>query len=74
MDDDDEPFTERRTDRHKQMLVDVGIVLCRCNGLEYAQTFLEKMKIPQTVIERVLAKEAVRPGMHISLVNGTPGT
>lgn len=56
--------SERRSNAHQQMLVDVGVMLRRCRGSEYARNFLEGMKISELVISRVLDQSAVRRSMH----------
>lgn len=47
-------LVERRIDSHTQMLVEVGVRLCRSQGLDYARQFLEDVHVPQSIIERVL--------------------
>lgn len=47
-------LVERRTDSHVQMLVEVGVRLCRSQGLDYARQFLVDVHVPQSIIERVL--------------------
>lgn len=54
-----------RRDTHSQMLVDVGIVLARAHGLDYARAFLDEMHVPQNVISRVLSGSSRRM-MHLS--------
>jgi len=39
------------------MLVDVGVLLNRSDGLDYAKKFLEEVRIPEPVIDRVLLQE-----------------
>ena len=53
-----------RRNTHCQMLVDVGIVLARAHGLDYARAFLDEMLIPQSVIARVLSG-STRRMMHL---------
>lgn len=55
---------ELRTNTHQQMLVDVGIVLQRAYGDEYAKDFLEGMNIPSSVVLRLLTKSGLRPMTH----------
>jgi len=59
-----EPCVEVRRNTHCQMLVDVGIVLARAYGPDYARAFLEEMHIQQNVIDRVLSGSARRM-MHL---------
>lgn len=47
-------FVERRSDTHLQLMVEVGIQLCRLRGRPYAQRFLEDVHVPAATIERVL--------------------
>jgi len=47
-------FVERRNNRHTQMLVEVGIRLCRFRGRGYALKFLRDVHVPDGIIERVL--------------------
>lgn len=52
-------FLERRNDPHAQMLVEVGIRLCRFQGRAYAREFLKDVHVPDCIIERVLADAMV---------------
>ena len=61
---------ELRSNIHQQMLVDVGIVLQRAYGTEYAKHFLDEMNIPTPVILRVLEAKKLRPMTHIAPTNG----
>lgn len=54
-------FVERRTNSHVQMLVEVGVRLCRAYGHEYAQNFLKDVHVPESVVERVLEAEPRAP-------------
>ena len=56
--------TELRRNTHQQMLVDVGIVLQKAYGDEYARDFLETVNIPASVILRLLNKGGLRPMAH----------
>lgn len=47
-------FVERRSNSHTQMLVEVGVRLCRAHGKEYARQFMKDVQVPQSIIERVL--------------------
>ena len=58
---------ELRKNTHQQMLVDVGIVLEKAYGGEYAKNFLEGMNIPASVVQRVLTQTGLRPMRHCSL-------
>lgn len=49
-------FVERRNNSHTQMMVEVGIWLCRFRGQAYARTFLKNVHIPDGIIERVLGE------------------
>jgi hypothetical protein len=53
-------FVERRSDSHLQVLVEVGIGLCRSRGHEYARQFLRDVQVPESIVERVL-KEEIKP-------------
>ena len=55
---------ELRTNTHQQMLVDVGIVLEKAYGGEYAKNFLDEMNIPASVVQRVLTQTGLRPMRH----------
>ena len=63
-------FNERRTDSHVQMLVEVGVRLCRSRGHEYARGFLKNVHVPECIIERVLETEpaasSVRRIRHVT--------
>lgn len=59
-----EPYADDRRDTHCQMLVDVGIVLARAHSLDYARAFLDEMRIPQSVISRVLSGNTRRMMHH----------
>lgn len=61
-----------RHDTHCQMLVDVGIVLARAHGAEYARAFLNEMQIPQDVISRVLSGN-VRRMLHLAPLSPAHG-
>lgn len=50
-----------RTITHQQMLVDVGIVLEKAYGGEYAKNFLDEMNIAASVVQRVLTRTGLRP-------------
>jgi hypothetical protein len=58
------PVAELRTNTHQQMLVDVGIVLEKAYGSEYAKSFLDEMNIPASVVQRVLTQTGLRPMTH----------
>jgi hypothetical protein len=60
---------ELRTNKHQQMLVDVGLVLRKAYGESYARGFLEEMAIPEPVIKRVVSQSAMRPMMHLILTS-----
>lgn len=49
-------FIERRTDPHLQMLVEVGVRLCRLESQAHGRQFLESVHVPDSIIERVLAE------------------
>jgi len=57
---------ERRLDNHRQMLVDVGILLHRAYGDGHARMFLEEMAIAEQVIVRILVRDSMRQMMHIT--------
>jgi len=60
-----EPFAYLRQDAHRQMLVDVGVVLHRAYGDDYARQFLKDMIISEAVILRVLTRTGLRKMMHL---------
>jgi len=60
---------ELRTNKHQQMLVDVGLMLRKAYGEVYARQFLEEMAIPELVITRVISQSGMRPMMHLSLIS-----
>lgn len=60
-------LVELRTNRHQQMLVDVGIVLKKAYGDDYADTFLKSMNVPHAVVARVLSGVGLRPLQHSAL-------
>lgn len=55
---------ERRSDSHRQHMVDVALVLQRAYGSGYATAFLREMNIPEAVIGRLLAAAAMRRPAH----------
>jgi hypothetical protein len=55
-----------RTNKHQQMLVDVGVLLRKAYGELYAREFLERMAIPEPVIKRVVSQSGMRPMMHLT--------
>lgn len=59
-------FDELRTNKHQQMLVDVGLMLRKACGESYARAFLEEMAIPELVIMRVLTQSSMRRMMHLT--------
>jgi len=59
-------FDELRTNKHQQMLVDVGLMLRKARGESYARAFLEDMAIPELVITRVLTQSSMRRMMHLT--------
>jgi len=61
--------SEHRTNTHQQMLVDVGVLLRKIRGEEYARQFLEEMAIPELVIARVLAQSGLRRMMHLTPIS-----
>lgn len=50
-------FVELRSDSHVQVLVEVGVGLCRFKGREYARQFLKDVQVPESIVERVLEEE-----------------
>lgn len=61
------PF-KKRSDTHKQMLVDVGIVLHKAYGSDYAGKFMEEMRVPPSVILRVVQADSLRRMMHLPIL------
>ena len=53
-------FVERRTDLHRQMLVEVGVRLDRLQGQAYGLQFLKDVHVPAGIIERVLAEPTLQ--------------
>lgn len=62
-------FHELRTNKHQQMLVDVGVMLRKAYGESYARGFLEEMAIPELVIKRVVNQTGMRPMMHLTPIS-----
>lgn len=48
------PVPDRRLNRHRKSLVEVGILLERAYGGAYARAYLQDVNIPEPVIVRVL--------------------
>lgn len=51
---------ERRLDRHRQVLIDVGLRLHRHYGTDYARQYLADVNIPEPTIQRVLSSPELR--------------
>jgi hypothetical protein len=60
--------SEIRKNTHQRMLVDVGVMLHREYGDEYARSFMEEMEIPEGVIARVLTRSGLRPRMPVTQI------
>ncbi len=59
-----ESRSDTRVNFHHQMLVDVGVVLCRAYGADYARAFLLDQGIAERVVDRVVTNGRVRSMMH----------
>jgi hypothetical protein len=51
---------ERRSDLHREHLIDVGVGLRKAHGAELARDYLEEVQVPEQIIVRVLARTRVR--------------
>ena len=51
---------ERRSDLHREHLIDVGVGLRKAHGAELARDYLEEVQVPEPIILRVLSRARVR--------------